>query len=110
VKNANLCVNKEYEISFTLADINELELPKVLEMLLEQDEVYKIAWNKFSIGLKRSFCVHINGTKVIDSQIERATDILEKAIKGELYSQRKKYDKCLKISSEKLFSHFKIAT
>ncbi len=92
VKDAKLFVNKEYEISFTLADINELELPKVLEMLLEQDEVYKIAWNKFSIGLKRGFCVHINGTKVIDSQIERATDILEKAIKGELYSQRKKHD------------------
>lgn len=54
--------------------------------------------------------MHINGTKVIDSQIERATDILEKAIKRELYSQRKKHDKCLKISLEKLFSHFKIAT
>jgi hypothetical protein len=92
VKDAKLFVDKEYEISFTLADINELELPEVLEMLLEQDEAYKIAWSKFSIGLKRSFCVHINGTKIIDSQIKRATDILEKAVKGELYSQRKKQD------------------
>ncbi|MFZ4613949.1 MAG: hypothetical protein ACOYNH_09725, partial [Bacteroidia bacterium] len=65
---------------------------EVLEMLLEQDEAYNAAWNKFSIGLKRSFCVHISGTKNIDSQIKRATDILDKAIKGELYSQRKKQD------------------
>jgi|688.fasta_scaffold194108_2 hypothetical protein len=93
VKDAKLIIDLEYEVSFTLADINELELPEVLEMLLEQDEAYKIAWNKFSIGLKRSFCVHISGTKNIDSQIKRATDILDKAIKGELYSQRKKQNK-----------------
>jgi hypothetical protein len=92
VKDAKLIIDLEYEVSFTLADINELQLPEVLEMLLEQDEVYNAAWNKFSIGLKRSFCVHISGTKNIDSQIKRATDILDKAIKGELYSQRKKQD------------------
>jgi hypothetical protein len=92
VKDAKLIIDLEYEVSFTLADINELQLPEVLEMLLEQDEAYNAAWNKFSIGLKRSFCVHISGTKNIDSQIKRATDILDKAIKGELYSQRKKQD------------------
>ena len=92
VKDAKLIIDLEYEVSFTLADINELHLPEVLEMLLEQDEAYNAAWNKFSIGLKRSFCVHISGTKNIDSQIKRATDILDKAIKGELYSQRKKQD------------------
>jgi hypothetical protein len=93
VKDAKLIIDLEYEVSFTLADINELQLPEVLEMLLEQDEAYNAAWNKFSIGLKRSFCVHISGTKNIDSQIKRATDILDKAIKGELYSQRKKQNK-----------------
>ncbi len=92
VKDAKLIIDLEYEVSFTLADINELQLPEVLEMLLEQDEAYNAAWNKFSIGLKRSFCVHISGTKNIDSQIKRATDILDKAIKGELFSQRKKQD------------------
>jgi hypothetical protein len=92
VKDAKLIIDLEYEVSFTLADINELQLPEVLEMLLEQDEAYNTAWNKFSIGVKRSFCVHISGTKNIDSQIKRATDILDKAIKGELYSQRKKQD------------------
>ena len=92
VKDAKLIIDLEYEVSFTLADINELQLPEVLEMLLEQDEAYNAAWNKFSIGLKRSFCVHISGTKNINSQIKRATDILDKAIKGELHSQRKKQD------------------
>jgi hypothetical protein len=92
VKDAKLIIDLEYEVSFTLADINELQLPEVLEMLLVQDEAYNAAWNKFSIGVKRSFCVHISGTKNIDSQIKRATDILDKAIKGELYSQRKKQD------------------
>jgi len=93
VRDAKLIMGKEYEVSFTLADINELQLPEVLEMLLEQDEAYKTAWNKFSIGLKRSFCVHISGTKNIDSQIKRATDILDKALRGDLYIQKKKIDK-----------------
>jgi len=90
VKDARLIIDKEYEISFNLADINELKLPEVLEMLLEQDELYKLAWNNFSIGLKRSFCVHISGTKNIDSQIKRATDILDKALRGDLFTQKKK--------------------
>jgi hypothetical protein len=93
MKDAKLIMSKEYEVSFTLADINELQLPEVLEMLLEQDEAYKTAWNKFSIGLKRSFCVHISVTKNIDSQIKRATDILDKALRGDLYIQKKKIDK-----------------
>jgi hypothetical protein len=37
--------------------------------------------------------VHINGTKIIDSQIKRATDILDKALRGDLYIQKKKENK-----------------
>ncbi|MFZ4614036.1 MAG: DUF1905 domain-containing protein, partial [Bacteroidia bacterium] len=32
VKDAKLIIDLEYEVSFTLADINELQLPEVLEM------------------------------------------------------------------------------
>ena len=93
VKDAKLIVDQDYEISFTLADFSELKLPEVLEMLLEQEDAYKLAWNKFTIGLKRSFCIHINGTKNVDSQIKRATDILEKSLRGDLYIQKKKENK-----------------
>lgn len=89
IKDAKLIVNKEYEVSFTLAEINELKLPETLEMILEQEKAYQSAWNNITIGLKRSLCIYINGTNNIDLQIKRATEILNKALRGEYRSKTK---------------------
>lgn len=70
------------EIEFELAiDPNPLgvEVPEILKVLLEQDEVLKSLYDELSDGKKRNIIFGINRIKNVDLQIERACKLIKEA-------------------------------
>ncbi|MBB3697637.1 YdeI/OmpD-associated family protein [Flammeovirga yaeyamensis] len=53
-----------------------VDIPKVLEILLEQDEVIKQKFNQLTLGKRRSIIYQINRIKNIDKQIERCSQLI----------------------------------
>ncbi len=58
-----------------------VEIPEVLEALLEQDEDARTVWEGFADGRKRSVIFSILRIKDVDLQIRRALDFLGEAPK-----------------------------
>ena len=54
-----------------------VEIPEVLEVLLEQDEFAKEVFDKITDGKKRSLIYSINRIKNIDLQVEKSLAFLE---------------------------------
>lgn len=79
-------VNKQLgdTIKFELwEDPNPLgvDIPEVLTVLLEQDELLKEKFDRLTLGKKRSVIFHINKTKDIDKQISNAIEAINIADK-----------------------------
>lgn len=54
-----------------------VEIPEVLEALLEQDEIAKRVWDKLTDGRKRTLCHTLYRVKNIDKQVDKALDFLD---------------------------------
>ncbi len=71
-------------ISFELnEDPNPLgvEMPEVLEIILEQDEEVKATFEKLTLGKKRNVIHSINKIKDIDKQVQKAIQIINDSTK-----------------------------
>lgn len=80
------------EISFEITeDPNPLgvEMPEVLEALIEQDEDAKSIFDKLTDGKKRSLIYTINRVKNIDRKVELSLEFLEKEAEKQRRSTRK---------------------
>lgn len=97
-KKAGMKVGDIVKVSFQLVDPEKVDLPEELVAALEQDLEGKAAWNEITPGLQRSLCVHITSVKNVDSRIERALFIINKAKTG-AYSSKKRTAKTSKRDS-----------
>lgn len=81
------------EIHFSIEeDPNPLgvEIPEVLSVLLEQDEVLKGIWNRLTDGKKRSVIYGINKIKNVDLQVEKSIVFLNQLAEDMEKKARKK--------------------
>ena len=54
-----------------------VEIPEVLEVLLEQDDIAKRVWTKLTDGRKRTLCHTLHRIKNIDKQVDKSLGFLE---------------------------------
>lgn len=54
-----------------------VEIPEVVEALLEQDELIKRTWGKLTDGRKRTICHTVNRTKNIEKQVDKCLEFFE---------------------------------
>lgn len=54
-----------------------VEIPEVLEVLLEQDDIAKRVWTKLTDGRKRTLCHTLYRIKNIDKQVDKSLGFLE---------------------------------
>lgn len=54
-----------------------VDVPEVIEALIEQDEVVKRVWDKLTDGRKRTICHTIHRTKNIDKQVDKCLEFFE---------------------------------
>lgn len=79
------------DVQFRLVDPDRVEMPEELEAVLEQDDAGMQAWKSLTPGLQRSLIHYITSVKNVDSRINRAMFLIEKAKTG-AYSRKKKND------------------
>jgi hypothetical protein len=77
-------------VLFSLVDPDVVELPEELEAVLEQDPEALNAWRKFTPGYQRSLALYITTVKNVDSRINRALELANKAKAGKLHGQQVK--------------------
>jgi len=85
-KKAMMTVGKKVKVEFHLVDPDKVELPEELEAVLEQDDEGKAVWSTFTPGKQRSLAHYVKSVKNVDSRIQRALFLIDKAKKGD-YSQ-----------------------
>lgn len=54
-----------------------VEIPEVVEALLEQDELIKRTWEKLTDGRKRTICHTVYRIKNIDKQVDKCLEFFE---------------------------------
>lgn len=54
-----------------------VEIPEVVEVLLEQDEIVARVWSKLTDGRKRTICHTVHRIKNIDKQVEKCLNFFE---------------------------------
>ena len=76
--NKSLGENIHYELN---EDPNPLgvEMPEVLEAVLEQDETLKLTFESLTLGKKRNIIHQINKIKDIDLQIQKTTKLIKES-------------------------------
>lgn len=79
----------EISIKFHPVDPDELDIPEELNELLLQDEHAAEIWNNFTTGKKRGLIHYLDSAKSIETKVNRAVKIMNKAKAGLLYSQKK---------------------
>lgn len=80
-------------VTFKIVDPDELEIPEEMEAVLAQDDLAREAWEKLTIGYKRSLIIYITSVKNVDSRIARSLDLLSRAKAGLLHGQRNRRKK-----------------
>lgn len=88
-KEAKLKAGDKVEVTFTLADPDEIKLPEELMEVMEQDPEGKEVFSKFTPGLQRSLAHYVTSVKNVDSRIKRALELMDKAKAGKLHVQQK---------------------
>jgi uncharacterized protein YdeI (YjbR/CyaY-like superfamily) len=73
-----------------LADPDELELPIEFEEVLEAEPEFRRIWESFTIGRRRSLSHYVSTAKSSETRIKRSIELMEKALRGELYIQKNK--------------------
>jgi len=88
VKSSKLVNGVLAKVKFKLVDPDLVELPDELEAVIEQDEEAKEVWASFTNGLKRSLIHYITSAKNIDIRIKRSLELMDKAKRGILLTQK----------------------
>lgn len=86
-REAHLKAGVPIRISFQLVDPDKVDVPEVLQAVLDQDAVAMREWKKISQGLQRGIIHYIMSVKNIDSRIQRSLEMMERAKHGQLYAQ-----------------------
>lgn len=89
-KAAGIKVGDQVDVSFRLVDPDKVEVPAELEAVLAQDERAMEVWKEFTSGYQRSLILYVTSVKNVDSRIERALKLMERAKAGLLQGQKKK--------------------
>lgn len=89
-KEACIEVGDEVVVKCSVVDPDALVLPDELQALLDVDDDGRTVWNSLTRGRQRGLVHYIGSAKGIDVRIRRAIDIIERAKRGELYSQETK--------------------
>ena len=79
-----------FRVCFDLADPDELELPIEFEEVLEAEPEFRRIWESFTIGRRRSLSHYVSTAKSSETRIKRSIELMEKALRGELYIQKNK--------------------
>lgn len=90
VKEAFLKLGSKAEVKFTLVDLDLVEVPEELAVVLEQDDQANKVWCTFPNGLRRSLIHYVTSAKSIDVRIKRSLELMEKAKLGLLHIQKGK--------------------
>jgi hypothetical protein len=90
LKKLKLKIGDPIQIEFSIADNDYMPIPEEFEAVLEQDELGKKLFEKFSVGYRRSILHYVSSAKSIDIRIKRSMEIIEKAKRGEFAIQKKK--------------------
>ncbi len=89
-KEAHIKTGDRVKVKFRIVDPDKLHIPEELEAVLAQDGEAKEAWEKLTLGYRRGLIHYVTSVKNVDSRINRAIDLLNRAKAGLLYGQRKK--------------------
>ena len=87
-KAAGIQIGDRVTVSFHLVDPDKLDVPEALQAVLDQDDAARKAWDKLTTGYRRSLIHYITSVKRVDSQINRALDLLNRAKAGLLHGQK----------------------
>jgi uncharacterized protein YdeI (YjbR/CyaY-like superfamily) len=88
-KKINAATGEKIRIQFQLADLEELDMPEEMSVLLEQDEEAMALWNTFTTGAKRGLLHYIGSGKSVETRIKRSIEVMNKAKMGMLHMQKK---------------------
>ena len=89
-KAAGIKVGDQVQVSFTLVDPDKVEIPEELEAVLAQDDRAMEVWNGLTRGYQRSLIHYVASVKNVDSRIDRALKLMDRAKAGLLQGQKKK--------------------
>lgn len=89
-KAARIKLGDRVKVSFRIVDADALDIPEELMAVLSQDDAGKKAWDKLTTGYQRSLIHYITSVKNVDSRINRALDLVNRAKSGLLHGQRTK--------------------
>jgi hypothetical protein len=78
------------EVVFRIVDPDKVDIPKELGAVLEQDAEARTAWENLTSGYQRSLIHYVTSVKNVDSRIQRALALLERAKAGLLPGSKKK--------------------
>ena len=92
VKDARLSASTKATVCFALVDPDLVDIPEELEAVIEQDHQAKKVWATFTNGIKRSLIHYITSAKNIDVRIKRSLELMDKAKRGVLLTQKTKKD------------------
>ncbi len=67
---------------------NPEPVPAELEAKLAADETYRIAWEKLTPGKKRSYILHFNQAKQLETRISRIEKCRDKVLAGKGFNDR----------------------
>lgn len=88
-KKINVAGGEKIRVQFCLADLEALDMPEEMGILLEQDEEAMTIWNTFTTGAKRGLLHYISSGKSVETRIKRSIEIMNKAKTGMLHMQKK---------------------
>lgn len=74
-KQLNIQIGDPVQVDFQFVEADLLEIPDVLQSVLEFDEAARDIWQQYTVGLQRSLVHYINSVKSTDSKIKRALEL-----------------------------------
>jgi uncharacterized protein YdeI (YjbR/CyaY-like superfamily) len=88
-KAARIEEGDKVKVICKIVDPDKVDLPEELEAVLEQDELARKTWDELTTGFQRSLVHYITSVKNVDSRINRALDLINRAKAGLLQGQKK---------------------
>jgi hypothetical protein len=84
---ANIQPGDNVTVTFRLMEIEKVEIPEELEMVLGEDDKARKEWSKVPAKVRRVLGQYVDSAKKIDSRIRRALEMVQKAKAGLLLPQ-----------------------
>ena len=90
---ARIQAGDKVDVVFRIVDPDKVDIPEEVEAVLEQDPDARKAWDNLTAGYQRSLIHYVTSVKNVDSRIQRALKLLERAKAGLLTGAKKKTEK-----------------